>query len=175
MVINGDTNFSLLGVFRDASCRFIQRSDPDHYKIGSRHFHLGSFIRHFSHHGELDLTQLSPMVILIYIFLVFPVMYSIMSSSVQILIIVNLHLVSLNLVASSSVFRIIINVVCSRVSPNRSCHPILWCFSLLFWWLRPVSQSQLSPHLGLPAGILVFTTTGCCHPIQLQQLDETQI
>lgn len=56
LVINGDTNLPLLGVFRDASCRFIWRSDPDHHTVGSRHLHLGGFIRHFSHHGELDLT-----------------------------------------------------------------------------------------------------------------------
>lgn len=50
------------------------------------------------------------MVIPVCIFLVFSAMHSITSSGVQILIIVNLHLVSLNLVVSSSVFRIIIDI-----------------------------------------------------------------
>lgn len=56
IVTNGDTNRSLLGVFRDVFYHVIQRSDPNHYEIGSRHLNLGGFIRHSSHYLELDLT-----------------------------------------------------------------------------------------------------------------------
>lgn len=56
IITNGDTNRSLLGVFRDVFYHVIQRSDPHHYEIGSRHLNLGGFIRHSSHHLELDLT-----------------------------------------------------------------------------------------------------------------------
>lgn len=111
IVTNGDTNLSLLGIFRDAFYHFIQRSDSHHHRIGSRQLNLYAFIRHFSHHVESDLT----LVITngdtnLYLLGVF-CDACIASSSVQIFIIAKLHLASYSLVVSSSAFHIIVNVV----------------------------------------------------------------
>lgn len=70
----------------------------------------------------------SPMVIPISLFLMFSAMYFIMSSSVQILLIVDLYLASSNLVVSCSAFRGIVNVFLLVSITNL----ILKCHSMVF-------------------------------------------